>query len=230
MVASKCTPQPASCRIAARSFGCVISSTAIQSGFMPRSSISIPSAFLQPDSTSVHGPRSNALTPPAAPASSSRSSTTATRCPASDRTRMQLRSSVVLPLPGAPASRQELSRYGRSSCGGCRISRGMRMASDETSRIPATRPPCTTALPHTPQLLLHGVLRLPARRHQDPLQHLRRDRRCARLRGKRALPPVHHNRRNLSRPEPQFFDGRVAPRAQRLLVRLRQDLHHLLQQ
>ena len=163
MVARMRTPQPKACRIPARSAGLVISSTASHSGFIPRSSICMPAAFGQPESTSVCGPRSNCGTPCTAPASSSRSSTTPTRLPAAESARMQLRSSVVLPLPGRPASRQEADKSGRSCSGGCRISCGMRMQSDEISRIPVTRPSCTTALPHTPIRTPPGTLRNPSR-------------------------------------------------------------------
>ena len=130
---------------------------------MLRSSMSIPSIFGQPESTSVHGPRSNCGTPCSAPASSSRSSATATRCPVSESARMQLRSSVVFPLPGAPASRQDSCRYGSSCSGGCRMACGTRSARDEISRMPVMQPFCTTALPQTPSRYPPGRLRYPFR-------------------------------------------------------------------
>ena len=156
-------PQLAICLTAARSSGCVISSTAIHCGFMLRSSISIPSLFGQLESTSVHGPRSNCGIPRTAPASSSRSSTTATRCPAAESVRIQLRRSVVFPYPGAPASRHESHRYGSRLSGGWKISCGMRIAIDETSRIPVTQPFCTTTLPQMPMRNPPGILRYPLR-------------------------------------------------------------------
>ena len=66
----------------------------------------IPSALLQPDSTSVRGPRSNCGTPRMHPASSYRASTTATRQgrmpgPPQAHWRARSRSSVVLPHPRA---------------------------------------------------------------------------------------------------------------------------------
>lgn len=103
--------------MARRSSACVISSTATHMGFIARSSIIIAVRLPQPESTSVCAPRSNCGTPPTHPASSIRSSATATRAPASDSTRMQLRSSVVFPEPGAPAIRHEPVRYGRSPDG-----------------------------------------------------------------------------------------------------------------
>ena len=163
IVASSLTPQPPACRIAARSSGCVISSTASHCGFILRSSMHIPSPFGQPESTSVHGPRSNCGTPCTAPASSSRSSATAMRCPVSESARMQLRSSVVFPLPGAPASRQDPCKYGSSCSGGCRMACGTRSARDEISRMPVIQPFCTTALPQTPSRYPPGRLRYPPR-------------------------------------------------------------------
>ena len=161
-LASSPTPQFAARHIARISSSAVISSTAMTCGFMPRSTIGMPTAFGQSESTSVWLPSSICARPLQHTASSQRSSMTATRsarCSASpsDSTRMRSRSSVVFPPPGGERMSVLKNRPSAlKSCGAMSLpspmcSHTMRSASDEMSFRLLTSPSRTTALPHTPR-------------------------------------------------------------------------------
>ena len=121
----------------------------------------MPTAFAQPLSTSVRGPRSNCGTPRRLPASSKRVSTTPTRhgrtpaAPVAHR-RARSRSSVVLPQPGAESTSVERGSPAPSASSGSTGSaapstaRLMRKLSEVTSVRRAGTPSCPTARPHTP--------------------------------------------------------------------------------
>ena len=162
MLASRPTPQFAARHIARISSAAVISSTAMTCGFIPRSTIGIPSAFGQSESTSVWLPSSICGRPLQHTAISPRSSMTATRSARcslspSDSTRMRSRSSVVFPPPGGERMSVLKSRpFSSKSCGAILLpsptsSHTMRSDSDEISFRLLTSPSLTTALPHTPR-------------------------------------------------------------------------------
>ena len=168
-VASSRTPQLAAADAAARSASAVISSIASTCGDIARSRSSAPSPFGAPVSTSVHGPTSNCSTPPHTPATSPRSSASATRTPRSDRLRTISRSSVVFPAPGGDNS--SVSAKPPSSSLGSTIpahpgtARGTRMHTDVSRRMPHTAPSRTEATPHSPT-------RTPPRAVTNPLRML----------------------------------------------------------
>lgn len=118
-------------------------------------------------STSVCAPRRNCGTPEAQAASSSRSSTTQMRQPnRSESCRMRSRSSVVLPLPGAP---HRSTDCGRAQSASRRRSampsgwRAMRRFREDGSRRAVIVPFCTTAVPQMPRRCPPGSVTKPQR-------------------------------------------------------------------
>ena len=137
--------------MAAASAGALISSIATASGAAARRSRSAASLFGAPLNTSVQRPTSKPGLPPVIPASSPRSSASATRTPASDCVRTSSRRKVVFPPPGGEITSTDFpSNAGRISRPAPGTGRATRIHSDETSRIVRIAPAALTAVPQTP--------------------------------------------------------------------------------
>ena len=124
-----------------------------------RSTLSIPAAFPHPDNTSVFLPMEKQKPPLIRGKISSRSSTTATQF-LLERRLMMSRSNVVLPLPGFPMIKTELSALGTPAAIPGK-SRATRKHKDVSPWMLVIEPEEPAAFPHRPILCPPGAVIYP---------------------------------------------------------------------